>query len=261
LTTSTLALEGREFDPIVLLLWLLAVATMIALTAGVIHQMMMAPKTIPAPATTLARLLTPSIVNDEAPAAPDPDAGLSPAERIARWQPFIAEASRRFAIPQAWIRAVMHVESGGRITLNGQPITSSAGAAGLMQLMKDTYDEMRAEQALGSDVYNPHDNILAAAAYLKVLKKRYGFPNMFAAYNAGPARVDQHLKQGTPLPAETRAYLVNVVSFIGVKKIAVAQNISVGKKLAAVPEFAVAQKSSRGRHRAHSRQTMLASNA
>ncbi|HEV2562524.1 MAG TPA: lytic transglycosylase domain-containing protein [Rhizomicrobium sp.] len=260
MTTSTLALEGREFDPIILLLWLLAVATMIALTAGVIHQMTMgsASRT---PQTNLAHLLTPSIVNDDAQALPDPDAGLSLAERIDRWQPFIAEASHRFAIPQAWIRAVMRAESGGRLALNGQPITSSVGAAGLMQLMKETYDEMRAQQALGSDVYNPHDNILAAAAYLKVLKKRYGFPNMFAAYNAGPARVDQHLKQGTPLPPETRAYLVNVVSFIGVKKIAVAQNISVGKKLAAVPEFAAVQKVTRGRHRAHSRQTMLASNA
>jgi soluble lytic murein transglycosylase-like protein len=242
LTTSTLALEGREFDPIVLLLWLLAVATMIALTAGVIHQMMMVPVSR-APQTTLARLLTPSIVNDEAPAAPDPDAGLSVAQRIERWQPFIAEASRRFSIPQAWIRAVMHVESGGRMTLNGQPITSGAGAAGLMQLMKDTYDEMRAEQALGADVYNPHDNILAAAAYLKVLKKRYGFPNMFAAYNAGPTRVDAHLTKGTPLPPETRAYIVNVVNFIGVKKIIVAQKVS------------------KGRHRVHSRQTMLASNS
>jgi soluble lytic murein transglycosylase-like protein len=244
LTTSTLALEGREFDPIVLLLWLLAVATMIALTAGVFHQMMMAPKTFPVsrtPEITLARLLRPA--NDEVAQSPDPDAGLSVAQRIERWQPFIAEASRRFSIPQAWIRAVMHVESGGRMTLNGQPITSGAGAAGLMQLMKDTYDEMRAEQALGADVYNPHDNILAAAAYLKVLKKRYGFPNMFAAYNAGPTRVDAHLTKGTPLPPETRAYIVNVVNFIGVKKIIVAQKVS------------------KGRHRVHSRQTMLASNS
>ncbi len=32
-------------------------------------------------------------------------------------------------------------------------------------------------------------------------------PAVFAAYNAGPRRVDEHLSDGRPLPAETRAYL------------------------------------------------------
>jgi hypothetical protein len=44
---------------------------------------------------------------------------------------------------------------------------------------------------------------MAGAAYLRWLHKRYGFPKMFAAYNAGPGRVER----GGKLPAETRAYV------------------------------------------------------
>src|SRR3546814_10645940 len=52
-----------------------------------------------------------------------------------RWRDFIAEASRRFGVPEAWIRAVMKAESGGRTVLDGRPITSRAGAMGPMQVM------------------------------------------------------------------------------------------------------------------------------
>ncbi|MBE7212585.1 MAG: lytic transglycosylase, partial [Gluconacetobacter diazotrophicus] len=44
------------------------------------------------------------------------------------WRPYIKEASGRFSVPQQWIRAVMHQESGGHEYRDGQPIMSSAGA-------------------------------------------------------------------------------------------------------------------------------------
>jgi len=124
-----------------------------------------------------------------------------------RWQSFIAEASHRFGIPPAWIRAVMRAESGGRTTLDGRPITSPAGAIGLMQIMPGTWAELHARYGLGADPYDPHDNILAGTAYLRELYQRYGYPDLFAAYNAGPGRFDAHLFHGQPLPDETRAYL------------------------------------------------------
>lgn len=127
--------------------------------------------------------------------------------RIDRWQPFIAEAAARFDIPEAWIRAVMQAESGGRTTLHGRPITSRAGAIGLMQVMPDTYDEMRLEHGLGDDSHDPRDNVLAGTAYLRAMFERFGFPGLFAAYNAGPARYAEHLIDGQPLPRETRAFL------------------------------------------------------
>jgi hypothetical protein len=49
------------------------------------------------------------------------------------WGPYINEASQRFDVPDTWIRAVMHVESGGNEYQGGQLITSGAGAMGLMQ--------------------------------------------------------------------------------------------------------------------------------
>jgi len=128
-------------------------------------------------------------------------------QRIDRWQPLIAEAAAGFAIPAPWIRVVMKAESGGRARLAGRPITSRAGAMGLMQVMPGTYAEMRLQHGLGPDPHDPRDNILAGTAYLREMYDRFGFPGLFAAYNAGPGRYQEHLDHGRPLPAETRDYL------------------------------------------------------
>lgn len=129
------------------------------------------------------------------------------AETVANWRPQIAEASARFGIPVAWIERVMRAESGGRTTLGGRPIRSRAGAIGLMQLMPGTWAEMRVEHRLGPDPDDPRDNILAGTAYLRAMYDRFGYPGLFGAYNAGPARYAAHLATGRALPGETRAYL------------------------------------------------------
>jgi hypothetical protein len=105
----------------------------------------------------------------------------------------------------------MRSESGGRTTLNGQPITSSAGAMGLMQLMPGTYSDMRSRYGLGNDSYDPHDNVLAGAAYLRLMYQQYGYPSLFAAYNAGPARFDGYLLRGKSLPSATLSYVGGIV--------------------------------------------------
>lgn len=127
-----------------------------------------------------------------------------------RWRDHVAEASARFGIPEEWIRRVMRAESGGRIMLGGRPITSRAGAMGLMQLMPGTWLEMRATHGLGTDPYDPHDNILAGTAYLRAMYDRFGYPGLFAAYNAGPKRYAVHLAIGRRLPAETIAYVAAI---------------------------------------------------
>jgi len=135
----------------------------------------------------------------------------STADPVARWDAFVREAALREGIPEAWIRRVIRAESGGRTMLSGRPITSSAGAVGLMQLMPATWEKMRAPGALGSDPFDPHDNILAGAAFLRLMFDRFGYPGLFGAYNAGPARYAAHLK-GAPLPAETVRYLAKVTT-------------------------------------------------
>jgi soluble lytic murein transglycosylase-like protein len=104
----------------------------------------------------------------------------------------------------------MRAESGGRTHLDGRPIVSRAGAMGLMQLMPGTWREMRAALGLGHDPHQPRDNILAGTAYLRAMYDRFGYPGLFAAYNAGPARYAAHLATGRRLPRETVAYVASV---------------------------------------------------
>jgi soluble lytic murein transglycosylase-like protein len=112
-----------------------------------------------------------------------------PATQTATAHPFaiyIDEAAQRFRIPAAWIRAVMRVESAGDVRA-----ISSAGAMGLMQIMPETWAELRVRHRLGRDPYDPRDNILAGAAYLREMYDRYGSPGFLAAYNAGPGRYEE----------------------------------------------------------------------
>lgn len=118
---------------------------------------------------------------------------------------WIAEAAGRFGIPQSWIRNVMGVESAFRAHA-----VSRVGAMGLMQVMPGTYADLRARYGLGADPYHPRDNILAGAAYLREMYDRFGAGGFLAAYNAGPGRYEQHLIDGRPLPAETRAYVATL---------------------------------------------------
>ena len=121
---------------------------------------------------------------------------------------FITEAAQRFELPATWIRAVLRAES------DGDPrALSPKGAIGLMQVMPETWNDLRVRHRLGSDPYDPHDNIIAGTAYIRELFDRYGSPGWIAAYNAGPGRFEASLR-GVPLPAETRAYVANVAPAI-----------------------------------------------
>lgn len=127
------------------------------------------------------------------------------------YAPHVADAARRFGIPEAWIWAVMRVESAG----NPRAV-SRAEAMGLMQIMPGTWAQLRARHGLGADPFDVRDNITAGAAYLREMHDRYGNPSaMLAAYNAGPGRYDDYLSHGRPLPAETVAYLARLGSVTG----------------------------------------------
>jgi hypothetical protein len=133
---------------------------------------------------------------------------MSYGQLVKRWDPLVAEASKRFNVPQNWIRAVLETESGGRTMLGEkQPIVSSQGAMGLMQLMPQTYSDMRRQYGLGRDPFDPHDNIIAATAYLRWLRGKYGYPQMFAAYNDGPGNLEERMLRGGLLPVETSNYV------------------------------------------------------
>ncbi|WP_315745037.1 MULTISPECIES: lytic transglycosylase domain-containing protein [unclassified Bradyrhizobium] len=129
---------------------------------------------------------------------------------VSSFTSFVTEAAQRFGIPERWIYAVMRAESGGE-----RRMRSPKGAMGLMQIMPETWRDMRARLGLGADPYDPRDNILAGVAYLREMHDRYGMPGFLAAYNAGPRRYERHLATGWPLPMETRDYVARLAPIIG----------------------------------------------
>ncbi|WOH75580.1 lytic transglycosylase domain-containing protein [Bradyrhizobium sp. NDS-1] len=126
---------------------------------------------------------------------------------------FVTEASHRFAVPERWIRAVMQAESAG----NAHSI-SPRGALGLMQIMPATWVELSVRYDLGIDPFDPHDNIMAGAAYLREMLDRFGSAGFLAAYNAGPKRYEDHLATGRALPDETQIYIAKLAPLIGIER-------------------------------------------
>lgn len=149
----------------------------------------------------------------------------APGTREDPWGPYIGEASRRFGVPERWIRAVMRQESGGHLyEADGSPITSPVGAMGLMQVMPGTYDMLRQRYGLGSDPFEPRDNVAAGTAYIREMYDRYGSPDFLAAYNAGPYRLEAHRYGGQALPDETVSYLASVAPALGPERPGAAAN-------------------------------------
>jgi soluble lytic murein transglycosylase-like protein len=127
---------------------------------------------------------------------------------------FVAEAAQRFGLPTLWIDAVMMVESAGDVRA-----VSPQGAMGLMQIMPETWEDLRTRYDLGPDPFDPHDNILAGAAYMREMHDRYGSPGFLAAYNTGPQRYEEYLTTGRELPLETQVYVATLAPMIGAPQV------------------------------------------
>jgi membrane-bound lytic murein transglycosylase D len=94
---------------------------------------------------------------------------------------------------------------------------SPAGAAGMYQLMPATAQGLGLKLKPTDDRLVPEKGAKAAAAYLRQLRSRFGDWRLaLAAYNAGPGRVSEVLKQrrattfdaiAPSLPAETQMYV------------------------------------------------------
>jgi hypothetical protein len=121
-------------------------------------------------------------------------------ERFYRYDAYIAEAARVYGLPEAFLRAVMQVES------DFDPhVVSCAGAKGLLQLMPDVATEQKV-----SDVFDPRRNILGGARLLRLLANRFSGDVVLtiAGYHAGAGAVQKH--QGVP-PYETTQRYVKMV--------------------------------------------------
>jgi hypothetical protein len=153
---------------------------------------------------------------------------------IDRWQPYIAEASQRFGIPEDWIVRVMRSESSGQTTRNGKPIRSRVGAMGLMQIMPGTWTGLTAHYGLGSNPDDPRANILGGTAYLREMYDQFGYPGLFAAYNAGPGRYAAYRDGRSRLPRETVAYVASITRSSPPAPVAPATHIQNDTQLATI---------------------------
>ena len=119
-----------------------------------------------------------------------------------QYDQIINEASQKYGVPAALIKAVVKNES------NFNPkATSHCGAQGLMQLMPATARGLGCKNA-----YDPRQNIMAGAKYLSQLLKKYkgDTSKAVAAYNAGPGNVDKY--GGVPPFKETQRYVPKVLA-------------------------------------------------
>lgn len=129
---------------------------------------------------------------------------LYPDDAPDRYDMYISEAARKYGISFSLIKAVIKAES------NFNPYAvSSSGARGLMQIMP------RTAKALGIiDLFDPRENILGGACYLKKLLTQFrgDLSLALAAYNAGPNKV-RPLKCMPPIE-ETKSFVRRVMQYL-----------------------------------------------
>ena len=103
---------------------------------------------------------------------------------------YVEAASEAYSVPEPIIYAMIKCES------NFDPsAVSSAGAVGLCQIMPDTFlwltDQVLFDHFEAGMLYDPETNIRYGTYYLSRLYDQFGDWSLaFAAYNAGPGRVD-----------------------------------------------------------------------
>lgn len=99
-----------------------------------------------------------------------------------------------------WARMIQQESGGQQFDSNGEPLTSSAGAVGIAQVMPDTAPEAARMAGLEWDEEryrnDPEYNQALGKAYFESQVEKYGDPMLAAAaYNAGPGNVDAWLKE------------------------------------------------------------------
>jgi soluble lytic murein transglycosylase-like protein len=125
------------------------------------------------------------------------------AGRYTRYDEFIREAAQLYQLPEALLRAVIRQES----DFNPYSVSSS-GAIGLMQLLPSTAMSMTV-----TDPFDPRQNILGGARYLRVLANSFNGDIVLtiAAYNAGGGAVIRY--GAVPPYEETQHYVRQVLRY------------------------------------------------
>jgi soluble lytic murein transglycosylase-like protein len=120
-----------------------------------------------------------------------------------QYESLIERAAARNGVEPAVLHGLIQQESGFDPTA-----TSSAGAAGLTQLMPGTASSLGVANPL-----DPAESIEGGARYLGQLMSEFGgnTADALAAYNAGPGAVQEY--GGVPPYSETESYVSNVLGY------------------------------------------------
>jgi soluble lytic murein transglycosylase-like protein len=121
----------------------------------------------------------------------------------AQYDSLIEQAAARNGVDPAVLHGLIQQESA--FDPNS---TSSAGAAGLTQLMPGTASSLGVANPL-----NPAESIEGGARYLSQMMSKFGgnTTDALAAYNAGPGAVQKY--GGVPPYAETQSYVSKVLGY------------------------------------------------
>jgi soluble lytic murein transglycosylase-like protein len=133
-----------------------------------------------------------------------------------------------FNIPVSWIRSQAFVESSNVPTA----LNKKTGMYGVLQLKPSTAEWLvktilKSSLAASSAVretlklgwtgqpealFNPDLNIMLAAYYMTLLRKKFGDDHSLvaAAYDMGPTKLAAHLDKGEPLPEQSMIYVAMV---------------------------------------------------
>jgi soluble lytic murein transglycosylase-like protein len=127
---------------------------------------------------------------------------------IESYDDVISEAASKNGLSFSLLKALIHVES----YFNPRAV-SKKGAMGLMQIMPQNLELLNI-----SDPFDPWENIMGGARYLKAMLERFNgqLPLALAAYNAGPTAVEQY--QDVPPFNETQRYVQKVMKLFHLYK-------------------------------------------
>jgi len=111
----------------------------------------------------------------------------------------IVRLSQTYHVDPLLVLAIIKVESQFKPAAHSQ-----AGAIGLMQVMPIVVRHIGSEVDVQrrEDLFDPEKNILIGLHYFTYLRDKYGnnLLNTLAAYNIGPAALDERLSQQSPAP-------------------------------------------------------------
>lgn len=118
-------------------------------------------------------------------------------DRYTRYDRHIRDAAALYQMPEAFIRAIIKVESD-----YDPKVVSCAGARGLMQIMPSVEKDMGID-----DVWDPRQNIMGGTRMLRTLANKFGgdLTLTIAGFHAGAGAIQKY--HGVPPYDTTHLYL------------------------------------------------------